>query len=175
MKKTLFLIMAVLTVVFLATPAFSSTDDIVKQLLPDSDLKARSLILADADIEQVNKIVGELVAVKGVYIIYPSKTGAVILDEEQGKHGMIEMAILIDAATKKIKDIIIISMKERRGRGIVKPIFLKQYIGKSLLDPIALGSDIKAISGATVSSRAVTITVKRALVLYDIFLSKHLK
>lgn len=171
MKKALCFIAALL----LAVPVFANTEDIVKQLLPDSDLKARTVILSDSDIEKVNMYIGDLNAVNGAYTVYPSKTGAVILDEEQGKHGMIQAAVLIDKVTGKIKNIIIIKMKERRGRGIKTPLFLNQFRDKTKADPLVFGKDVKVISGATASSKAMLTLIKRSLIIYEIYLSKKLK
>ena len=43
--------------------------------------------------------------------------------------------------------------------------FLKQFRGKSTNDPIRMNRDITVLSGATMSSRALTAGVKKALIL----------
>ena len=59
------------------------------------------------------------------------------------------------------------SYQEKRGRPIARMSFLQQYRGKSLDDTLEVGRDIVGISGATISSRAATFEVKKALVLYN--------
>ena len=76
--------------------------------------------------------------------------------------------IVIDVATDvegKVIALKITALSETPGLGdrVQNPDFLQQYIGKSLNDPLAVGDDINGISGATVSSRAVTTAVKNAL------------
>lgn len=171
MKKAILLIM----MFFLGAPVFATVEDVVKQLLPDTDMKERSLILTDAEIEKVKKVLGEMTPVKGVFAVYSSKTGAVIIDEQYGNHGIIEFAVLIDKPTRSIRNIVILAMRERRGRGIKGTLFIRQFIGKTVADPITVGKDIKAYTGATISSRAAAVTAKRALVIYDIFLKRNLK
>jgi Na+-translocating ferredoxin:NAD+ oxidoreductase RnfG subunit len=44
---------------------------------------------------------------------------------------------------------------------------LDQFTGKGSSDPIALNKDIRAISGATISSDATCFAVKKVLALYE--------
>jgi Na+-translocating ferredoxin:NAD+ oxidoreductase RnfG subunit len=46
--------------------------------------------------------------------------------------------------------------------------FLDQFRGKTARSPLRLNKDILNITGATVSSRAVTLGVKKALVAFDV-------
>ena len=45
--------------------------------------------------------------------------------------------------------------------------FRRQFVGKSGRDPIAANLDIVAVSGATISSRAMAVGVRRAVVLFE--------
>lgn len=164
MKKIIFLVLAV----FLASVAQAAVEDIVKQLLPDSDLSSRSFMLTDRDIEKANAALGDLAAIKGVFEAYLSKSGVVIIESAEGKHGPITLAVLIDINTRKVKNVVIISMSERRGAAIKRNFFIKQFFGKGDKDPMEPGRDIKAVAGATVSSRAVIAAVKQAVVIYGI-------
>ena len=57
-------------------------------------------------------------------------------------------------------------MREKRGQAIKTANFLSQFFGKGEADALEVGKGIRAVSGATVSSRAVTIAAKRALIVY---------
>ena len=47
--------------------------------------------------------------------------------------------------------------------------FLRQYEGKTLADPIRLNRDIQGVTGATVSSRSMNATVRKALALISAY------
>jgi Na+-translocating ferredoxin:NAD+ oxidoreductase subunit G len=97
------------------------------------------------------------------------RIGSVMLRTVPGYGGPITLVFGYDLQ-KKITGLRIITHTETPGLGakIVKPAFLGQFAGKELAG-IALKKDnpqagaIDAITGATISSRAVTKAVKQAL------------
>lgn len=90
--------------------------------------------------------------------------GTAVAVSPRGYSGPIEMMVGIDPQGK-VKGLKILNQRETPGLGanIVKPGFLNQFIGKSQKDPLEPKSDIDAITGATISSRAVCQGVKEAL------------
>jgi Na+-translocating ferredoxin:NAD+ oxidoreductase RnfG subunit len=165
MKKFLFTVLAVA----MAVSLMASQDDAVKSLLPDSDLKPAIFTLSAADMAAVQAALGNQMPVRAEYQLYVSKTGVVVIEEQMGKWGPIKMAILIDPVAKTVQKIEIISMSEKRGAGITQGNFLGQFYGKTAADIKGIGDGIRAISGATVSSKAVLIAAKRALVVYGLY------
>lgn len=91
--------------------------------------------------------------------------GVALVLEEPGKWGPIEYMIRM-SLEGVIEDIAVMRYTETRGRPIARKSFLRQFIGKTLLDPLELGNDIVAVSGATISSRATAFVVKKAIALY---------
>ena len=91
-------------------------------------------------------------------------SGQVVLVSPRGYSGPIEMMIGIDKKGK-VTGVKVLNHRETPGLGanIVKPSFLNQFIGKSLKDTIEPKKDIDAITGATISSRAVCSGVREAL------------
>ena len=65
----------------------------------------------------------------------------------------------------RVKGMKILSQRETPGLGtnVEKPKFQKQFIGKGMKDAIEPKKDIDAITGATISSRAVCEGVKTVL------------
>jgi len=59
------------------------------------------------------------------------------------------------------------SYVEQRGRPISTRRFLSQFIGKTSKNPIQVGKDVDAVSGATISSRASAFAVKKVIALYE--------
>ena len=92
------------------------------------------------------------------------RVGAAVLVEQRGYGGTISILVGIDLAGT-IKGMKILNHHETPGlgAGISAPGFLKQFMGKTSKDPIEPKNDIEAITGATISSRAVCKGVKDAL------------
>ncbi len=108
---------------------------------------------------------------KPSYTIYIAKTadktdGYAIIDEEKGQHLPITFAVKLSAAGLVERQELMV-YRERYGDEIRDPRFRQQFVGKSAKSPIREGEEIIAVSGATISSRAMVIGVRRALVLLD--------
>lgn len=82
----------------------------------------------------------------------------------RGYSGKIVMLVGV-AVDGKITKVKVLEQTETAGLGanVVKPDFLKQFIDKNLSDPIEPKKDIQAITGATISTRAVCRGIKEAL------------
>ena len=84
----------------------------------------------------------------------------------QGYSGPIEMAVKV-SQNGEISDLFVISQKETPSyfKKVMRAKFTKQFIGKSYQDSLILDKSIEAVSGATVSSNAITEATKNALYL----------
>jgi len=78
------------------------------------------------------------------------------------------MELLIGVRSGNVTGVEILSMLETPGFGekVDDPVFKDQFIGKSPDDAVALRDDIDAVTGATISSRALTKGVREALDLH---------
>jgi Na+-translocating ferredoxin:NAD+ oxidoreductase subunit G len=96
--------------------------------------------------------------------VLPGGAGKAVQVTVPGYHGQISMMVGIDDRGK-VRGVKILSQQETAGlgAGIVKPDFLRQFNGKSAADPLEAKKDIDALTGATISSRAVCHGVKDAL------------
>ena len=100
------------------------------------------------------------------------RKGVAIIDVQPGKWGPVEIitAMTTDATVKRVK---VMSYQEQRGQPIARNSFMNQYRGKTSKSPLTVGKDIIPISGATISSRAATFTVHKAIVVYEeVYLKK---
>jgi hypothetical protein len=95
------------------------------------------------------------------------KTGAAVVDVEPGLWGPVEFIVAIDLRTGKVANLAVLSMTEDRGRPIVQRSFLGQFVGKGPNDPLRIRQDIRAVTGATVSSDAACFAVKKVLALFN--------
>ncbi|OGC22867.1 hypothetical protein A2310_00525 [candidate division WOR-1 bacterium RIFOXYB2_FULL_37_13] len=90
--------------------------------------------------------------------------GTVFFASPRGYSSNINMLVGIDS-NAKISGIKIVSQNETPGLGtnVAKRSFLDQFLGKTANDQIEAKKDIDAITGATISSRAVCRGVREAL------------
>lgn len=105
------------------------------------------------------------------YIFYVAKTGDRVdgfayLDRAQGRSLPFRYALKISPAGV-VQRLEIIEYRSQYGDEIREERFRHQFVGKTARDRIRLGDDVDAISGATINSRSITPSIRRALVLFD--------
>jgi Na+-translocating ferredoxin:NAD+ oxidoreductase RnfG subunit len=91
--------------------------------------------------------------------------GWLIVDQVIGKAEAITYALAIDAHGT-VLGVDVLEYRETHGSEIRMPAWRKQFVGKTVQDPVRLDSDIHNISGATLSCRHVTDGVRRLLSLH---------
>ena len=92
-----------------------------------------------------------------------------VVDEVIGKHEMITYAVAINP-NGSIVGIEVLEYVESYGYEVAEAQWRKQFVGKTVNDPIKLNQDIQNIGGATLSCKHLTDGVKRVTVLYDLAL-----
>lgn len=164
MAKTKELVMPIVVLViicFVVTGAlvvtYHITDPIIQKVNAQRADDARKAVLPEADafteITDVKKM-------KGVTAIHKANngTGFVISSEEKGFNGPVKIIVAFDPQGK-ILGVKVVEHKETPGLGTKSeaPSFLNQFKKTETL------SDIDQVSGASVTSRAVTEAVKIAV------------
>jgi Na+-translocating ferredoxin:NAD+ oxidoreductase RnfG subunit len=81
----------------------------------------------------------------------------------KGKEQPITYLVATDSADA-LRDVDILVYREAYGGEVAYEPWRKQFRGKTAAAPLQVGKDIKNISGATISSNAVTRGVRQALV-----------
>ncbi len=131
--------------------------------------------LTDPQKSFVEKTLGKALA-KTQWTFYLGKSGKqtdgyALIDNEVGKTEPITFMTMI-GPDGKVRQVEILVYREPIGGEIQSDNFRKQFLNKTAADPVRSGQDIKNISGATLSSRAVSLGVKRALLLWKEFYDK---
>lgn len=90
------------------------------------------------------------------------RLGHAIDVEEIGKHRPITVVVGVDARGEVV-GVAVMVYREAYGGEIRTRRFLDQYRGKSASDPLVPSQDIRNITGATLSARAVGRAVKKAI------------
>jgi len=106
------------------------------------------------------------------YPVFIAKRGGKVIGygvvvNEIGKHRAITFMVGV-TPTGKVKDVVIMVYRESRGGEVRNRRFLRQYRGKDLHTPILPPRGIQSISGATLSSYAISRGVKKALALINL-------
>jgi Na+-translocating ferredoxin:NAD+ oxidoreductase RnfG subunit len=154
-----------------------------KEMFPDADrIVTQSKMPLDAELAKVKAQLGgtlvhfqrgsESASVQEnkeftFYIGYKNNqpTGIAMIEEQPGKWGPVTYIIMMDPTTSKVKNLAVMSYEEKRGRPIARRNFLDQFIGKGSADALKVHKDIRAVSGATISSEATCFAVKKAIAL----------
>jgi len=98
--------------------------------------------------------------------VWRASTGGIfVLDHVIGKHLYIDYAVSIDPGGR-IRRVDILQYRESYGGEIRSPSWLAQFVGKTGASALKVGSDIRNISGATLSSIHLTEGVKRIMMAY---------
>ncbi len=139
-------------------------------IFPGQRFIAFPLVLTDAQRSEIKKKSSVSVRVKEIKAWHVAGVGIFIVDEVLGKHEFITYAIGIqpDGSVKQVE---IMDYRESYGYEIRNENWREQFIGKTAESSLKLDSDIKNISGATLSCRHIADGVKRVLATYEIALT----
>lgn len=126
----------------------------------------RQVELDRAQVKLLTKELGYApAATQTIYIGLDAKeqvTGYAVIDNQRGQHEPITFGVLIDPQGRA-RRVEVMVYREAYGGAVREPRFREQFRDKTTRDPVREGQDIQAISGATISSKALAIGVKRAL------------
>ena len=106
------------------------------------------------------------------FIIHRARQGSndlgwAVITEEQGRFKPITFIVHV-APTGKVEMVLVMVYRESRGDGVKRQRFLKQFRKKDVEDHLRLNRDIVGVSGATMSSRALAVGVKKVLAVVDL-------
>lgn len=131
----------------------------------------KRVTLTEADAADIARKLGtEPSKLKRTWSIYvgeadDKRTGYAMLDAEIGLHDLMDIGVRFDDKGR-VERMEIMAFREPYGDGVRADRFRNQFVGKGPGDAIVAGRDIDIVSGATLSSRAAAVMVKRdALVL----------
>ena len=149
---------------------YLTLEEAPQAVFPEADsFERKDVEVNDAMRRRMEKLIGRLkptiwepfyisfIAAKQEEVI-----GYAVICEEIGKHRPITF-IVAAYPDGSVKDVALMMYREPVGEEVRYPAFLKQFAGKSLEDPIFPRRDIKNVTGATLSVRAMSRGVRKAL------------
>ena len=104
------------------------------------------------------------------YALLSGTDAVAVLDEQIGQHEPISIATLV-GTDLKVRRVEVMVYREAYGEAVRAPAFRGQFVGLGLSSPMRAGREIQVVSGATLSSRALSTAVRRAVALVQAFLT----
>jgi Na+-translocating ferredoxin:NAD+ oxidoreductase RnfG subunit len=139
-------------------------------MFPHQALRPDFRTLTSDQVAAIKKASGDTPLSKQLKAWRAADGGWFIVDEVVGKHEFITYAVALDPSGA-VRDVEILDYREAYGGQVRDPRWRQQFVGKRAGQSLKLGSDIKNISGATLSSKHVTDGVRRLLATYQIVLA----
>jgi Na+-translocating ferredoxin:NAD+ oxidoreductase RnfG subunit len=175
-SKTIILIaVALITTLALISSAYSgkimSKEEAIKALFKDIQVKEEKKPISDDLKKKLEKDLGyqlnkELDKEKTFFIA--TKDGKLVnygcLDTIKDKYGYITYLVKLDLKGA-VEQVLVLFHSDEKAMKVSYPEFLKQFTAKSAKDPIALGKDINAATGATISSQAISEGIRKVVLL----------
>jgi len=93
--------------------------------------------------------------------------GWALVLEEKGRFKPITFLVHVGPGGR-VAQVLVMVYRESRGDGVRRRRFLKQFEGRRADAPLRLNRDLVGVSGATLSSRALAVGVRKALVLTEV-------
>jgi hypothetical protein len=90
--------------------------------------------------------------------------GVAMVTEEKGRFKPITFLVKVNPEGE-VEAVHVMVYRESRGDGVRRQRFLKQFRGRNADDPLRMNRDVTNLSGATMSSRAITAGVRRVLMV----------
>ena len=115
-------------------------------------------------LETASEVQGARGRKESVHAVYSSSglEGYVATVWCKSKSNLFPVRVVIDKGFR-VLSATVLSYPSRRGREVQSPRFASQFRGKGPYDPVRVGKDIDAVSGATSSSSAMAGGVRRAI------------
>ena len=152
---------------------YVSVEQVQKILLPGRTLTKTPILITDDLQEKMRSASSIRYPFQGERIWKAADGSWLVIDEVVGKHEMITYAVAL-SPTGAILGIEILEYVESYGYEVAEAQWRKQFIGKTVNDPIKLNQDIQNIGGATLSCKHITDGVKRITTLYELALKNTL-
>ena len=153
---------------------YLSLEEAPKVMFPDADRVERKDVASDESLRaRMKQRIGRMKPSiwEPFYVSFTAYKqeqviGYAVVCEEIGKHRPITF-IVATTPDLVVKDVSVMMYREPIGGEVRHQAFLKQFPRKNLEDPIAARRDIKNISGATLSVRAMSLGVRKALAFLE--------
>jgi len=147
---------------------FTEGEALVKVFGKDAQVAAEDWVPDEDQRERIESALGRRLTETG-FVFHRGRQGerdlgwAIVL-EEKGRFKPITFMVQVKQ-DGEVGMVLVMVYRESRGDGVKRQRFLKQFRDRDVDDTLRLNRNIVGVSGATLSSRALTAGVRKALVL----------
>lgn len=142
----------------------------LSQTFPDAaKFTSRQVTLSADQLGRIEQAIGERVEAENrTPTFYPAfntageKIGFVLFADQAGENGPIEIGVAVDSEGA-VRRVAVLSSREDKRIG--KDDFLDQFRGKTVKDPLTVGTDVTPVAGREPASRAVAAGVRKVLLI----------
>lgn len=154
-----------------ATAADPDVEGIVRRIFPQgTSIQEKTLWLSESDkafVRRVSRLPFDADHLPYVVVSDTARAvGYAFVDDVKGLHEMITYLAALNA-DGTVRAVEVLVYRESYGGEIRNDRFRGQFTGKSIQDPIRVGSDIRNVAGATISTNAISAGVRKILALYE--------
>jgi Na+-translocating ferredoxin:NAD+ oxidoreductase RnfG subunit len=151
---------------------FYSQESARRELFPAATGEAADTLKIDSATASAAKAlirqpIGEKQAVFERVFSQQATIGYVYRARERGKVELMDFAVALDTAGK-VQRVLLTAYRENIGGEVGSKRFMEQFKGKTAGSPLQLNRDIDGISGASLSSRAITVGVRKAVAFWKL-------
>ncbi len=156
----------------LADRAYLKEPEAARAIFPESSGWARTVLqLSEAELAGLARVLGRRIEARSYPYLEVGKDGStlgfIFILDVLGQTLPITFAVGV-GVDGTLQDVQVMVYREPRGEEIQEARFRRQFKGKRLQDPLALGRDIDAITGATISARSAAYAARKGLALAEI-------
>jgi Na+-translocating ferredoxin:NAD+ oxidoreductase RnfG subunit len=150
---------------------YATEFEVLELAFPGADIEEKTIKITPEMRKKIEGLVKGRFFKRRVSFYIAEKGGETLgyaaVTNEIGKTKNITFMVVLDNSGG-VKSVDILVFRESQGYEIDNPRWREQFVGKTLKDPLRLKRDIRNISGATMSSRAVTKGVKKVLAVFQV-------
>lgn len=156
--------------------AFYTEEGSRRELFPGyQSVEADTLKLVDSIASRAKALLkgplGEREAVFEKVLFKDSVAGYIYRAREIGKVEFMDFAVALDRDGKVLR-VLLTAYRESIGGEVKSKRFMGQFAGKKWASALQLNRDIDGITGATMSSRAITVGVRKAVCFWKLKYAK---
>ncbi len=151
---------------------YASVDQTLAAVFPGAEIQAQTRTVTPQDRTKLEQKLGYHIPEKAfTFYIAASqqkRIGYAVVLDEIGKHFPMTFLVAV-TPDHHVRDVTLLTYRERIGADVRKPRFMRQFIDKTASNPLQVKNDIQGITGATISSWAISAGVKKALIITEYF------
>jgi Na+-translocating ferredoxin:NAD+ oxidoreductase RnfG subunit len=150
---------------------YATVEDTLEMAFPGAEFEKKTVKLTPEERKEIETLTKRSFFKRRVEFYIARKQGRTqgyaTVANEIGKTKFITFMVVLDPGGA-VKSVDLLVFRESQGYEIENPRWRRQFTGKTIKDPLRVKRDIKNISGATLSVRAVTKGVKNILAVFQV-------